>query len=150
MMVQREILKQIYCLSFSPDTDTSFANQLRTAVIEQCWGMDPLAPTFLRIAALIVCGLGVSAFRWSCSKFMPAFVKFGNQKYLALIPMSLLEIAEDEVVSLFLVKAGNRWSESLELPEDGNRHALVAIREDAESILLEMCLFPPDIILESS
>lgn len=45
----------------------------------------------IRLAALINCGVGVSAFEWSKSRFIEVLVKFRGEQFLALAPKAVMD-----------------------------------------------------------
>lgn len=83
------------------------------------------AELVLRLAALISCGLGLSAFGWSIQNLAPILVNFRGKIFLALAPISIVvnqethrfALAEshrsslDKTLSLFVLLAWNRSSE---------------------------------------
>jgi hypothetical protein len=92
----------------------------------------------IRLAALVSCGLGISACAWSKQNQMPSLVKFGQRTFLALIPNSIVHA--DAELSFFLIKSSqfiyddHRWI----------RWALIARTSEGRH---HLCLFPPDLKL---
>jgi hypothetical protein len=102
---------------------------------QECQALN--SEVFLRAAALISCGVGLSAFEWSRQNWTPVFVIYKAKKFLALAPHSVLHHNSD--YRFHLVDAERYWI------TDGPRFALVASNPDTESFT--MCLFPPDVSL---
>jgi hypothetical protein len=88
---------------------------------------------FLRMAALINCGLGVSAFRWSKHYLTPILVKFKSQCFLSLAPNCVVH----EPGYAFWIVECHILSNSVK-----TRFGLVACNDNLKSHRL--CLFPPD------
>jgi hypothetical protein len=93
----------------------------------------------VRIAALISCGLGISALPWSIKNLAPLLVEFQDRQFLALAPLSAASTTKE--CKFFLAEAGGfyGWNQRWELLCQGNALS------DGEVI---GCLFPPDIRLE--
>lgn len=102
---------------------------------QECQALN--SAVFLRAAALISCGVGLSALEWSRQNWTPVFVNYKAKIFLALAPHSVLHHNSD--CKFYLVDAERYWI------TDGARFALVASTPDAGSFT--MCLFPPDVSL---
>lgn len=83
------------------------------------------------LAAMISCGLSLSAFEWSKTHLCPISIHFRNETYLALIPQFILGLR----CQLYLVLDG--WI----LPTS----YLLAITHPGK--LYTACLFPPEVVL---
>lgn len=94
---------------------------------------------FTRMAGLISCGLGISAFEWSEDNLTPVLVTFGGKKILALVPKSVL--SSDRGYGFYLIRVARQ-----ELT-DTRRFALVAWNQKVDSESHILCLFPPEIDL---
>jgi hypothetical protein len=64
------------------------------------WGLEQLLINFasrsyintlLRLAAMISCGIGISAFEWCCQHLTPVLVKVQDHSFLALLPMRVMQ-----------------------------------------------------------
>jgi hypothetical protein len=89
------------------------------------------------LAALISCGLGISAFRWSKDNLTPLLIKFRNQSIIGLLPNSVAQITEKADFSLF--EAAKIYHE---------RYGLLARWQREETEVNCVCLFPLSIELE--
>jgi hypothetical protein len=92
--------------------------------------------SLIRLAALISCGLGVSAFEWSKRNLTPLLVKFRGGSFLGLAPSSVFTSnSGHEFVVLKAAKflGMGRW-------------ALVAWDSKVKSEFCNICLFPADTI----
>jgi hypothetical protein len=96
------------------------------------------ADVVLRLAALISCGLGVSAYEWSKPNLVPVFVTFEGRKFIGLAPDSALNRDDDYV--FYLVEAQRYW-----VVDGVKRFALVGGDAKTNQPILTLCLFPPDI-----
>lgn len=86
----------------------------------------------VRIAALISCGVGLSAFEWSKAHLCPVSIDFRDRTYLALVPLSIVSCGKRR---LFLVASDEREI----------RFCLLAATHRSE--LYAACLFPQDVFL---
>ncbi|MCJ1233293.1 hypothetical protein MMC14_001248 [Varicellaria rhodocarpa] len=93
-------------------------------------------------AALISCGLGLSAFAWIKQNFIPVFVDFRGMKFLALVPNSVLQ--NDDRHRFFLVEVYRYFGSGL---LDSKRFGLLAWDQEDEPGSYKVCLFPPDLNL---
>jgi Heterokaryon incompatibility protein (HET) len=100
------------------------------------------ANVLLHTAALISCGLGLSAFEWSKRNLTPVFVNFRGKRLLALTSNSVLQ--DDNRHKFFLVEAERvrYWGSGT-----GKRFTLVSWNQKLEPDSCTMCLFPPDVDL---
>jgi Heterokaryon incompatibility protein (HET) len=110
-------------------TDLDFSSPERIALMEN----------IVRLAALITCGLGLSAFEWSKHVLMPAIVSVAGTRIIALIPTSLSRSEGIYDSGYWLVGAimpGERWT-------------LVALDHiDGGGASITPCLFPWDVALK--
>jgi hypothetical protein len=60
----------------------------------------------IRLEAMIIYGINVSAFEWSLNKLSPGFVEFRDFQFLALIPYSTLAAGFRFFVFIFVVIGG--------------------------------------------
>jgi hypothetical protein len=88
----------------------------------------------LRTAALITCGLGISAYEWCEQHMTPVLVHFANEVCLALVPNSV--VANNRKIMFTMVPAERYY-------QDGYYSTLLAI--NIETGIAMTCLFPTEV-----
>lgn len=99
--------------------------------------------TLLYAAALVSCGIGLSAFEWARQYLAPAFVEFSGKQFVALVPASLLQ--DDSRYQFYLMEGVKYFGSGI---LDKKRYVLIAKDkgvQELESYVL--CLFPHDVDL---
>ena len=93
----------------------------------------------LRLPAILINGLGITAFKWSKRNVRPVTVHFNSTKYLALVPHTVLD--DECEYQYYLVATKETW-----VYTEGTRFALLAKRKRVVGPgSFVVCLFPPDI-----
>ena len=95
------------------------------------------------MAGLIGYGLRASAFAWSQGKLVPVFIYLDGQKFLGLVPESLVHTITK---TKFVLAGGAKYPFS----SMRYRYALVAKHKNNEKMINTLCYFPPNIKLESN
>jgi hypothetical protein len=103
------------------------ANQIEELLLQNPSSTEAL----IRLAAVISCGLGVSAYEWARENMTPISVEFRGRPMLSMISKI---VAADDDYEFLLVKVG-QWS-------DLDRFALVACNKKADPIMYNSGLFP--------
>ena len=107
---------------------------LGSHAVIQCAGLEAV----IRLAALISCGVGASAFEWSKRYLTPVLIRCRGQVYLGLAPTPILEEGGYE---FFLLEA-DRYRATQKTTK---RFSLVAQNPKIRPGSYNMCLFPPAI-----
>jgi hypothetical protein len=89
------------------------------------------------MAALISCGIGISAFHWSETYLTPVLVKFLRRQFLALAPSNV--IGEGNTYEFYVI-------ETTKAEETEKRWALLA-RDRRQDDYYTLCVFPLDVIV---
>jgi hypothetical protein len=88
----------------------------------------------VRLAALVGCGLGASAYIWSCNKLTTVLVRVADRRYLALVPNSVM--AEIDLWKFMLVQKESVYRGTVET------WCLIAGQTIREDVHYRVCLFP--------
>lgn len=131
-------------------TETSLGLELPEAIealwtiIAECRGRDHGSRTVIqsvgleavvRLAALISCGVGASAFEWSKRNLTPVLIRCRSQVYLGLAPVL------HDGYEFFLLEADRYRATQKAI----KRFSLLAWNSKVVPELYNVCLFPPDI-----
>jgi hypothetical protein len=89
---------------------------------------------FITLAALINCGIGMSAYEWSKGRLSPVFVKHKDRRFLALVPDSVFEWNIEPKFFITETERGLSWK--------GRRFMLLAadLRDETK---VTYCFAPP-------
>ena len=132
-----ELLRRIY-VDFHQSGGTpnliSVASLLNTYV-QKC-----SSDSLIRMAALISCGIGISAFHWSETHLTPVLVTFRGQQFLALAPSNV--IGEGNTYEFYVI-------ETTKATETEKRWTLLAKDRRQDDGYYTLCVFPLDVIIYS-
>jgi hypothetical protein len=99
--------------------------------------------TLLYAAALVSCGIGLSAFEWARQCLAPTFVEFGGKQFVALVPASLLQ--DDSGCQFYLMEGVKYFGSGI---LDKKRYVIIAKDEGTQELgSYVLCLFPHDVDL---
>jgi hypothetical protein len=120
-------LQEIYCSLTSNNIESILQNDAsETVVIEN----------LVRMAALLNCEVGLSAFEWSLTTLTPVLVEFRGHPILALAPRYV--ICPENPSVFVVVQAQNNRNGS-------ERFALLTLDKNSSSAGYTMCLFPSEV-----
>lgn len=119
----------------SPQMLRSFLKSFERG-IEPLQTRDPLTSILLHITALVICGLGISAFEWSKENLVPVVVNFRRKRFLGMVSKDYIDQLDPRFFNL--IEADPEWG--------NKRYSLVGWKGNTRATLEPIpCLFPSDI-----
>jgi hypothetical protein len=128
----------------------SFTINIKTLLLERLfWQKFPTIPDYafrliIYLAAMISCGIPMSAVEWSERNLWPVLVEVQGKEYLAMAPIS---VRSESDYDFYLLQAFNGQSSGVDY--DSKRWTLVARKKSAESDIGILCLLPPELKVAS-